>query len=84
MFAVVGEDEESRTVAAQTAVQLHAVCDRRHCVFADAEVHVSSRVVFGGEIAVAVRFGIFHVRKVRGRKVGRAADQIGNERRDFI
>ena len=39
-FAVIGEYEEGCAIRLHTAVQLHTVCNRRHCVFTNTEVHV--------------------------------------------
>ena len=70
---VIGEDEEGRAIGAQAAVQLDAVGDRRHRVFADAEVDVAPGIVLRGEVGA-----LFHVRLIGRRQVGRAADQVGD------
>ena len=74
VFHIVGEDKEGGAVAFQPAVQLHAVGDRRHRVLADAEVHVRPALILRGEVAA-----LFHVGLVGGRKVRRAADEVGDE-----
>ena len=73
--AVLSHDlisEERCAVRLQTAVQLHAVHNRRHCVFTDTEMYVSACEIIGGEMTEFHRFRIFHFRKVRGGKVSRA------------
>ena len=54
---VIGEDEEGRAVGNQAAVNGHAVEDRAHAMFADAEVEVTSVGRFGLEGGEAVEPG---------------------------
>ena len=79
-FAVIGEYEERGAVRLNAAVQLQAVADCRHGVFADAEVHVAPR----GERAVFHRIRIFHYRLIGRREIGAAAEEGRQFRRDFI
>ena len=72
---VVGEDQERAGVGLKSPVHLHAVDDAGHGLLADAEVQVAALGRLGGEVAAALDVGL-----VGGRKVGRAADEVGHAR----
>ena len=74
VFHVIGENKESRAVNSQSAVKAHAVADRRHGVFADTEVEIGTRSVFGG----IIRF-VFHERFVGRREVRASSHEVGNK-----
>ena len=65
-------------------MQLHTVGNRRHSVFTDTEVQVSTCEISGGEIAVGNFVRVFHIRKVGRSKVSRTADKRGHFRRELI
>jgi hypothetical protein len=49
--AIVAEDEKTRAVGDEAAVERDAVQDGAHSMFADAEVQIASRIVVALEIA---------------------------------
>ena len=72
MFAVIAEHEERRAVRLNTAVELHTVDDRRHRVFADAEVHISACEILGREMSVNVFRRVLHLRQADSSRSRRA------------
>ena len=76
---VLHEDQESRTVRYQTAVQGDAVHDRPHAKLTDTVVQVVAAGVFRGD-----RFGAFPEGQVRRCQVGTATQQFRHLRADHI
>ena len=76
--AVVAEGEEGAAVGDEAAVQRHAVERCRHAEFAHAPGQVVARTVAPGHGAA------LEVGEVGAREVGRAAEQLGQQRRQRI
>ena len=76
---VVDEVEERRRERQQAAVQRDPVRGRRHRVLAHAVMDVAAAVRARLEVALALE-----VRLGRGIEIGRAADELGQRRRDRV
>ena len=77
---VVGEVEK-RAAKRPYFYHRHAIQGCTHGMFADSEVKVAPTIIFGTENACAFEF---EVSLIRGRKIGRSANQPRNILRDHI